>query len=51
MSEFIGYTDLPIENLSEDKFNVGQYIEGQRKNKRDENDSKQIGRKNFADMV
>ena len=28
MSEFIGYTDLPIENLSEDKFNVGQYIEG-----------------------
>lgn len=28
MSEFIGYTDLPIENLSEDKFNVGQYVEG-----------------------
>ena len=28
MSEFAGYTDLPIETLEQDKFNVGKYVEG-----------------------
>lgn len=28
MQKFTGYTDLPIENLNDDKFNVGKYVEG-----------------------